>query len=89
MNSPFFAPSSHPFSVQLPYHFYLLLLFAMPGLATPPAPQIRPWKAPAETKEPVEYADLFTIDLSLYDSPNPEDQKKLLEDFSQFCFASP
>lgn len=55
----------------------------MPGPRS--KPELRPWVPPAETKEPVEYADLFTIDLSLYDSPNPEDKKKLLEDFSESC----
>lgn len=55
----------------------------MPGLAASPKPQIRPWKAPGETQEKVDYADLFTIDLSLFDSSNPEDQAKLLDDFSK------
>ncbi|WVQ81830.1 hypothetical protein IAT38_003957 [Cryptococcus sp. DSM 104549] len=46
-------------------------------------PPLRPWVPPAETKADVKYANLRTINLGLFDSPNQADRDAVFEEFKK------
>jgi hypothetical protein len=52
-------------------------------VAVPIKPPMRPYVAPPETKADVEYANLRTIDLSKFDSPDGAVRDSLFEEFKK------
>ena len=52
-------------------------------VAVPTKPAMRPYIAPPESKANVEYAQLRTIDLSKFDSPDTDVRDSLFEDFKK------